>query len=310
MGKYVAKRLLALIPTLLVIVLIILLIMDLTPGDPARIILGDKASPEAVAKLTEQMKLNRPFIMQYADYVIGLLKGDLGNSYRTGRPVFNEIIVRLPTTARLALYGMIIAILVGVPLGILAAVKQYSFFDVMGTASSMLMASIPGFWLGLMLIYLFGLELGWLPTNGIDSWKGYILPSCMLAIPEAAILLRMTRTTMLETIRQDYIRTARSKGQKEQSVIFIHALKNALLPVITVAGMDFGFMLGGAVVSESVFSINGVGKLILDSIRMKDIPQVTGCAVLLAFFFMLIMLIVDILYAVIDPRIKAQYQRR
>jgi peptide/nickel transport system permease protein len=199
--------------------------------------------------------------------------------------------------------------MIGVPLGILAAVKQYSVFDVMGTAASMFMASIPTFWLGLMLILLFALKLRWLPSNGSDTWVHLILPTFALAIVEAAALLRLTRATMLETIRQDYVRTARAKGQNEKTVIFRHALKNALLPVITVAGIDFGFLLGGVVTTEAVFSINGVGTLIITAIRMKDVPQVTGCALVLSLFFMLVMLIVDILYAYVDPRVRAHYQR-
>ena len=194
--------------------------------------------------------------------------------------------------------------------GILAAVKQYSVFDIIGTAVAMLMASMPGFWFGLMAILLFSLKLKLLPPMGSETWKHFILPAFTLAILVSASLLRLTRTTMLETIRQDYIRTSRAKGQVERKVIVKHALKNALLPVITVAGMEFGYMLGGTVVVERVFSINGIGKFVIDSIRMKDVPAVTGCALLLAFFFMLVMLVIDILYAFIDPRVRAMYARK
>lgn len=309
MGRYVLRRILIVIPTLLAIVFIVFGILNVTPGNPAQIILGGKASPEAVEMLNHQLGIDRPFVVRYADYVLGLFHGDMGNSYRTGNPVLREILTRLPVTATLATSAILLAIVVGIPLGILAAVKQYSIFDVLGTTSAMFMASIPGFWLGLLLILLFSLVLGVLPSNGTETWKGFILPTFMLAMPEAAVLLRLTRATMLETIRQDYVRTARSKGQTEGKIIFRHALKNALLPVITVAGMDFGYLLGGSIVAEAVYSINGVGTLILNSIRMKDVPQVTGCALFLAFFFMLIMLVVDILYAFIDPRIRARYQR-
>ncbi|WP_027363935.1 ABC transporter permease [Desulfotruncus alcoholivorax] len=309
MSKYIVKRVLIVFPTLLAIIFIVFGIMSLTPGDPARMMLGQQASPEAVARVNHELGFDRPFIIRYGDYVVKLLEGDMGNSYRTGRPVFNEIISRLPTTAKLASAAILLAVMIGVPLGILSAVKQYSLYDITGTAAAMLMASIPGFWFGLMAILLFALKLGWLPSNGSDTWVHYILPAITLAIPVSASLLRLTRTTMLETIRQDYVRTARAKGQTEKKVIFHHALKNALLPVVTVAGLEFGGLLGGVVTIETVFSINGVGTLIIDAIRMKDVPQVTGCAIFLAFLFMMVMLIVDILYAYIDPRIRARYQK-
>ncbi len=309
MSSYIRARLVTLIPTLFAIVFIVFFLMELTPGNPATIILGERATPEAVAKLTEEMGFDQPFLARYISYMINIFKGDLGNSYRTGNPVFQIIMQRLSITATLAILGMLLAIIIGLPLGILASVKQYSIFDVLGTSTSMLMASVPGFWFGLMFILLFGLVLGWLPSYGLYSWKSYILPSLVLAIPEAAIVLRMTRTSMLETIREDYIRTARAKGQKERKVIYIHALKNSLLPVITMTGLGFGYLLGGAVVVESVFSINGVGLLILDAIRMKDIPVVIGCTVVLSSLFMLIMLVIDVIYALVDPRIKMQYQK-
>lgn len=309
MRKYILKRVLIVFPTLLAIIFIVFGTMNLTPGDPAQVMLGQKASPEAIAKLNRELGFDRPFIIRYGDYVVKLFRGDMGNSYTTGRSVFDTITSRFPTTVKLAAFAILLSVIIGVPLGILAAVKQYSIFDIMGTSAAMFMASMPGFWFGLMAILLFSLKLGWLPSNGVDTWQGYILPALTLAIPVSASLLRMTRTTMLETIRQDYVRTARAKGQTEKKVIFHHALKNALLPVVTVAGMEFGWLLGGAVVIETVFSINGVGKLIIDAIRMKDVPQVTGCALFLAFFFMMVMLLVDILYAYIDPRIRARYQR-
>lgn len=309
MSKYILKRVLILFPTLLAIIFIVFGTMNLTPGDPARVMLGQQARPEAIEKLNHELGFDRPFIVRYGDYVVKLVGGDMGKSYTNGRSVFDTIISRFPTTVKLATYAILLSVLIGVPLGIIAAVKQYSVFDILGTSAAMFMASMPGFWFGLMAILLFSLKLGWLPSNGVDTWQGFILPSLTLAIPVSASLLRMTRTTMLETIRQDYVRTARAKGQTEKKVIFHHALKNALLPVVTVAGMEFGWLLGGAVVVETVFSINGVGKLIIDAIRMKDVPQVTGCALFLAFFFMMVMLIVDILYAYIDPRIRARYQR-
>lgn len=307
MSKYILKRVLIVFPTLLAIIFIVFGIMNLTPGDPAQMMLGQNATPEAVAKLNHELGFDRPFIIRYGDYVIKLLKGDMGNSYRTGRPIFNEIISRLPTTIKLATVSILLAVITGVPLGILSAVKQYSLYDILGTSAAMLMASMPGFWFGLMAILLFALKLGWLPSNGNDTWAHFMLPAITLAIPVTASLLRLTRTTMLETIKQDYVRTARAKGQTERKVIFHHALKNALLPVVTVAGLEFGALLGGVVTIETVFSINGVGTLIIDAIRMKDVPQVSGCAIFLAFLFMTVMLIIDILYAYIDPRIMDRY---
>ena len=308
MTKYIVKRILIAIPTLLAIILIVFSIMNLTPGNPAQVILGEKATPETIEALNHELGFDKPFFVRFGNYVVNLLKGDMGKSYRNGRPVLDEILMRLPITIKLTTAAIVLAFFIGVPLGILAAVKQYSLYDIVGTATAMFMASMPGFWFGLMAIFLFSLKLGWLPSNGSETWRHYLLPTITLAIPEIAAFLRLTRTTMLEIVRMDYIRTARSKGQKESNIIIGHAMKNAMLPVVTVAGMDFGALLGGVVTIESVFSINGVGTLILTAIRMKDIPQVTGCALILAFFFMVIMLIVDIFYAFIDPRIKARYQ--
>ena len=310
MSRFIIKRLLIIIPTLLAIIFIVFGIMSFTPGNPARSILGQRASQEKVDELNEQLGFNKPFPERYWNYVRGLAGGSMGVSYSSGREVGSEVFSRFPTTARLASVSIILAVIIGLPLGILAAVKQYSVFDIIGTAVAMLMASMPGFWFGLMAILLFSLKLGLLPPMGSETWKHFILPAFTLAIPVSASLLRLTRTTMLETIRQDYIRTSRAKGQVERKVIVKHALKNALLPVITVAGMEFGYMLGGAVVVEQVFSINGIGKFVIDSIRMKDVPAVTGCALLLAFFFMLVMLVIDILYAFIDPRVRAMYARK
>jgi peptide/nickel transport system permease protein len=309
MGKYILKRFTIVVPTLLSIIFIVFAIMSLTPNNPAAVMLGPRASAEAIAKLNHELGYDKPLLARYADYVVNLLHGKMGISYSSRRDVFSEIASRFPTTLKLASISIILAVVIGVPLGVVAAVKQYSVFDVIGTAAAMFMASMPGFWFGMMAILLFSLVLGWLPSYGSKTAAHFILPSLTLALPVAATILRFTRTTMLETIRQDYVKTARSKGQTESKVIIGHALKNALLPVITVIGMEFGWLLGGAVVIETLFSINGVGKLIIDSIHKKDVPQVTGCALFLAFFFMLVMLAVDILYAYIDPRIKARYQK-
>jgi len=281
--------------------------MSLTPGDPGRIILGQSASQEAVNQLNAQLGYDRPFLIRYGNYVLNSLKGDFGTSYRTGRPVFESIFLRFPTTAKLAFGGVLLSVLIGIPLGILSAVKQYSSIDMVSTVSAMFMAAIPGFWLGLMLIIVFSLNLRWLPSNGIGSMKHFILPAITVAIPGAAGIMRLTRTTMLETIRSDYIRTARAKGALERTIIWKHALRNALLPIITVIGMSFASALGGSVLTESVFSMPGLGTLVVTSIRTKDIPQVLGAVLFLSFLFMIIMLVVDLLYGFVDPRIRSMY---
>lgn len=309
MGKYVAKRLLLLIPTILGVTLIIFSIMALTPSSPGRLILGLQASEEAVAAKNHELGYDRPFAVRFVDYVADAVRGDFGRSYRTDRPVVEEIANRFPTTLKLAVLAVITTVMIGIPLGILSAVKQYSALDLISTVTAMFMASVPGFWLGLMLMLLFSLKLGWTPVSGAGTWAHYILPTLTLAIPSSASLLRLTRSTMLETIRQDYIRTARAKGVKEGQVIFRHALKNALLPLITNVGMLFGSLLGGTVLIESVFSFPGLGSRMLTAIRDKDVPMVTGCTVLLAALFCLIMLAVDLLYAYVDPRVKAKYSK-
>lgn len=309
MSNFILKRFLIMLPTLLAIIFIVFLLMNITPSNPGQVKLGPRASQEAIDQHNHELGIDQPLLLRYLNYVADLFRGDMGISYTTGRAVFSEVSSRFPTTVKLAASAILLAVLIGVPLGIIAAVKQYSFLDIIGTSFAMFMASMPGFWLGLMLILIFGLRLTLLPSFGNDTWVHYILPAFTLAMPVSASILRLTRTTMLETIRQDYVRTARSKGQKERTVVFRHALRNALLPIITVIGMEFGWLLGGAVVIEQLFSINGVGKLIIESIRMKDVPSITGCALFFAFFFMLVMLVIDLLYAYIDPRIRDRYRK-
>ena len=267
MGKYVIKRLLLLIPILLGVSFIIFTIMNMLPGDVASLVLGDNAPLSARQELTRELGLDKPFWLRYVDYVWNAVHGNFGLSYRTRTPVFTEIFSRFPTTMKLAAGAMLLSVAIGVPLGILSAVKQYSALDVINSVTAMFFSSIPAFWLGLLSILLFALKLGWLPSNGADTMKSFILPIVTLALPGAAEILRLTRSTMLEVIRQDYIRTARAKGASSMVVIWKHALKNALLPVITVAGMHFGALLGGSVITESVFAMPGVGTLAIDAIR-------------------------------------------
>ncbi|GHS93730.1 peptide ABC transporter permease [Synergistales bacterium] len=309
MARYIIKRVLMLIPMLLVIIFIVSFIMNLTPSDPGTLLLGERATPEAVAEMNARLGYSDPFFVRYVKYVIGAFQGNLGNSWKSGDPVIREILRRFPATLTLAVGAIVIGLTVGMTLGILSAVKQYSALDIAGTAFSMTLASFPGFWIGMMLIILFALKLGWLPSFGVGTLRHYILPWLTTSCAFGASMLRMTRTSMLESIRMDYIRTARAKGQTERIVILRHALRNALLPVVTILGMSFGGLLGGTVTIETVFSIPGVGSLIIEAIRMKDIPVVVGATVTLATCFTLLMLLVDILYAFIDPRIKARYLR-
>ena len=310
MGKYVLKRLLALIPTILIIVFVVYFIMELTPSDPGTLILGQNASAEAIAAKNAELGYNDPFFVRYFKYILNLCKGDLGVSWTNNKPVFDLVMDRFPVTIILAAGATLIGVVFGVLLGVLAAVKQYSGWDIAGTSLAMILASFPAFWIGMMLIILFSLKLGWLPSYGTDSFKSYILPWFTTACGFVASQLRMTRTSMLECIRMDYIRTARAKGQKERIVIYRHALRNALLPVITIMGMNFGAMLGGTVTVETVFTLNGVGTLLLASIRSKDIPVVVGAIVIIAVCYTLVMLVVDIAYAFIDPQIKARYLKK
>jgi peptide/nickel transport system permease protein len=308
MHKYVLKRILLLIPVLLGVSLLVFAIMSLTPGDPAQLILGENAPKEAVLKLREEMGLNDPFFMQYLRFVKNAILGDFGRSYTTGREVFGEIFARFPNTLVLAVIGIIISICIGIPIGIISATRQYSFLDSFSMVIALLGVSMPVFWLGLMLILTFSVKLGWLPSGGFDGFKSIILPAVTLGVGSAAIITRMTRSSMLEVIRQDYIRTARAKGVAEKVVINKHALKNALIPIITVVGLQFGHLLGGAVLTESVYSWPGVGRLMVDAIRQKDTPTVLAAVVFLAAAFSVVNLLVDILYAYVDPRIKSQYK--
>ncbi len=308
MHKYVLKRILLLIPVLLGVSLLVFAIMSLTPGDPAQLILGENAPKEAVLKLREEMGLNDPFFIQYLRFVKNAILGDFGRSYTTGREVFGEIFARFPNTLILAVIGIIISICIGIPIGIISATRQYSFLDSFSMLIALLGVSMPVFWLGLMLILTFSVKLGLLPSGGFDGFDSIILPAITLGVGSAAIITRMTRSSMLEVIRQDYIRTARAKGVAEKVVINKHALKNALIPIITVVGLQFGHLLGGAVLTESVYSWPGVGRLMVDAIRQKDTPTVLAAVVFLAAAFSVVNLLVDILYAYVDPRIKSQYK--
>jgi peptide/nickel transport system permease protein len=298
------------IPILLGVALVIFFILQLTPGDPGTMILGAGGDQAAIDQLNEELGYNRPVLERFFSYLYNVVfKLDFGSSYRTRLPVIDNIKGRIPVSITLAFSTIVFASVIGIPIGVLSAVKQYSLLDTVPTVISLFMAALPGFWLGMMMMYFFSLKLGWLPSNGVGSWQHFILPVVSLGLPYAAQELRFTRSSMLETIRQDYVRTARAKGANERLVIWKHALKNALLPVITVTGGNFGVLLGGAVVTESLFNIPGLGSLIITSIKIKDVPTVMGATLILAFIFSLILLGVDLLYAAVDPRIKAKYSK-
>ena len=296
------------IPVLLGVIIIVFSIMYITPGDPARMILGETAPASAVEELRESLGLNGSYFSQLFTYVKKLVfEFDLGYSYASKKPVIDEILERFPTTLLLATLSVTISVVVGVTMGIISATKQYSIFDKIATSIALLGVSMPTFWAGLMAVIIFAVHLRWLPASGSYGWEYWILPSLTLGLSSSATIMRMTRSSMLEVIRQDYIRTARAKGQKESVVIMFHALKNAMIPVVTVIGMRFGALLGGSVLIESVFAIPGLGKFIIDSINMRDNPVVQGGVLLLALSFSICNLLVDILYGFIDPRIKSQY---
>lgn len=309
MLRYVLKRILLMIPVLIGVSFIVYTIISLTPGDPGTIILGIDAPIEAVEAKNEELGYYDPLPIKYGKWLISAVQGDFGESWRTGKPVFDEIFARFPNTLKLATVAIILSVIIGVPIGIISAVKQYSALDYVGTVSALFFASVPQFWLGLMAILIFAVKLRWLPSTGNATWEHYILPTLAMALPCAAKNLRLTRSTMLEVVRTDYVRTAKAKGVHPRTIIVKHALPNALMPIITNIGINFGTLLGGTVVIESVFGMQGVGTLTMTAIRQKDVPQVVASIVFLALIYSVMMLIVDIAYAYIDPRIKSRYMR-
>lgn len=310
MRKYVLKRVLLMIPVLIGVLVFIFLVLELSPGDPASTILGAGATQEAIDQLNHEIGYDRPMLERLVTYVSNVFfRGDFGLSYNTRLPVINNVLPRVPVSFRVAFLAITFAVCIGVPIGVLSAVKQYSLLDTIPTVMSLFFSALPGFWLGMVLLYVFALKLGWVPSYGIDSWKSFILPTISLGLPYAAQELRYTRSSMLDTIRTDYVRTARAKGATERRVIWKHAMLNALLPVITLTGTVFAAMLGGAVVTESLYSIPGLGSLLVTSIKLKDAPMVMGCTFVLAAMCSVVLLLVDLLYAAVDPRIKAKYSK-
>lgn len=307
MLKYIIKRLLALIPVLLGVILLVFVIMNMTNGDAATIILGENATEESLEALREEWGLNDPIIVQYVRYIFNLCQGDLGESYTTGRPVAYEIFAnRFPATLKLAATALVFSIILALPLGIIAAIKQNSFFDTISMVLSLIGTSMPAFWLALLLILLFSVELQLLPATGSEGIRSLILPALSLSVMHLAAIARTTRSSMLETIRQDYIRTARSKGVSYNTTIMRHALRNAMIPTLTVIGIQAGSLLGGALLTETVFSWPGVGRYLVASIQGRDTNAVIGCLVVFTVCFSLVNLLVDILYGFVDPRINSR----
>jgi peptide/nickel transport system permease protein len=320
MLHYIFRRILQLIPVILGVTFIVFTLVHIAPGDPARMLLPQDATDEDVANMRFSMGLDRPFLLQYVHFLFGydgpgesfdykgLLRLDLGRSYVSNRPVFKTILDRFPNTALLATTALFLSILISIPFGIISATRPYTKTDMTVTVLALVGISMPAFWLGMMLIWIFSVQLRFFPSLATPTnLRSLILPAITLAAMSTAVQTRMTRSSMMEVVRQDYIRTARAKGLAEKKVIRKHALRNALIPVVTVIGLQVGQLMVGSVLTETVFSYPGIGTIMVDAINRKDTPQILASVVFMALVFALVNLLVDILYAFIDPRIRAQY---
>lgn len=310
MIRYVCKRLLLTLPILLGVTFIVFTIINITPGDPGRRILGVTATQEAVDQLNHELGYDKPFFPRFVDYVKNIvLHFDFGISYQSKQPALDNILANFKYTFRLTLLCTCFYMLIGLPLGVASAVKQYSAFDNVSRVICICMGAFPSFWIAMISVLVFSLWLGWLPPSGVDGWQNYILPVGVMGLLHASSLQRLTRTIMLESIRQDYVRTARAKGASERTVIWKHAFANALLPIINSIGVTFGAMLGGAVLIESVFSMPGLGQVGIKAITSKDIPLVMANTLFLSAIFCLIVLFIDVISAFADPRVRAKYTK-
>ena len=310
MHKYVIKRLLMMIPVRLCVAFVIYAIMNVAEGDPVYSVVSADATEAQIEAAREELGLNGTLLERYFRYVKGMLTGDLGTSYVSKRDVMQTYLERLPNTLKLASVTMVVALAISIPLGIIAAVNQNSIKDTIAMVLALLGLSMPNFWLGLLLIMLFSLKLGWLPSGGYENGMlSLILPAFTIGAGLAAFMTRSTRSSMLDVIRQDYLRMARAKGVSERKVIRKHALRNALIPIITVFGVQFSNVLGGSVLAETVFAWPGVGRLVVDAIDQRDIPMVTGALVMTTMIVSIVNLLIDIVYAFVDPRIKSQYTK-
>jgi ABC-type dipeptide/oligopeptide/nickel transport system permease component len=308
MTRYILGRLLQLVPVLWLISTIIFVVMHMLPGDPAELMLagaeGGAITPQRLAELKREMGLDDPLIVQYLRFLADAAVGDLGTSVRFRLPVSELIADRFGSTLALSLAGLAISVAVGVPLGMIAAVRQNSAADAFTMALSYVGASMPVYWLGLLLILFFSFNLGWFSPAGADDWRSLVLPATTIGLVAAGLIARLVRSSMIEVLREDYIRTGHAKGLSATTVLWRHGLKNAMIPVITMIGLQFGGMLAGAVVTETVFSRPGVGRLVVNAILSKDYPLVQGCVIFLAFVYLAVNLVVDIAYAWLDPRIR------
>ena len=304
MKAYVLRRLWQSALTLVGVSVLVFVILRVVPGDPAKMLLPDGAPQSAVDELNRQLGLHEPLHVQYGLFLRSVFRGDFGQSFQYRAPALQVVVERLAATVQLALAALLITVGVGVSLGIVAAVRRGTGYDYASTVLAVLGQSLPNFWLGIMLILLFGVALRWLPTSGFESWRHLILPAVTLAAFPMALVARLTRSSMLEILGRDFIRTGRAKGLAERAVILRHALRNAAVPLLTVLGLQIGTLLGGAVITESVFAWPGMGKLVVDAIFFRDFPVVQTVLILSATIFVVINLLVDLLYTVIDPRIR------
>ena len=314
MVNFILKRILSMIPVMLLVSLIVFFITHLTPGDPAIMMLGEEANPQALAALRKELGLDQPLAVQYGAWLGKVARGDLGRSLRSNQPVSEAILQRLPPTIELTILAMLISLSIAIPTGIISATQRNSASDLVVTTLALIGVSMPNFFLAILLILIFSLNLGWLPPiavkftpitqDVVGNLQTMILPALTLGAATVAIVARLTRSSLLEVLNQEYIRTARAKGLAERAVIYGHALKNAMIPVVTIVGLQVGGLLGGAVITETIFALPGVGRLVVDSIFQRDFPLVQGVVLLLAFVFLLTNLVVDILYGFLDPRIR------
>lgn len=304
MLKYIVKRVIGVIPTLIIVTTFVFFFVRLIPGDPARLVAGPQATLEDVEVVREELGLNKPILTQYADYVTGLFHGDLGMSLRTKRPVATEVSLRYMNTVKLTVFSLVWSVIVGVLIGVWSGKHRSRWQDYTGMTLAISGISMPSFWIGFLLIMVFSVNLKWFPTTGADSWKSFILPAIALGTSIAAIIARFTRSAIIEVMKEDYIRTARAKGLREKSVIWKHAFRNAMISVVTVVGLQFGFLLGGSVVTESVFAFPGLGSLLVESVNYRDYNAIQSLILIFSLHFILINLVVDILYALLNPEIK------
>lgn len=310
MVKFIIKRVVIMVPMILGVTMLVFFLLSVTPSNPGRIMLGASATQEQVDQVNEELGYYDPLPIRYIRWVRDALKGDFGKSWFNKREVMSELGQRIPVTLTLGLVSLAFSVVAGVALGMLSAVRQYSLLDNFFSVLAIFWAAVPAFWLALMLLQIFSNQLGWVPASGIaNGIKSWILPIVTVSIPGASGIMRFTRSAMLDTIDQEYTRTARAKGAKESVVIWKHAFGNALLPIITVVGMRVGYMMCGGIVVEQVFSMPGIGTLVMEAIRRKDVPLVMGSITALALYFMLVMLVVDISYALVDPRVRSKYRR-